>query len=163
MGRLYRIPISTTLTNAGGDADLLTILPATNKPCELVGYKLSQASENGDAQEEQLDLSIVHMTGTVTNGSGGAAVTPVANRPGTNEVVAAGFTARANDTTLATTSGTSTVMEPFGWNERNTPYDVWIPEEMRPKAINGEALILRNNGTVADDVNVRGVVYVMEH
>lgn len=162
MGRIYRVPLSFTLTAAGGDCDLLTILPATNKPCQLVGYKLGQVTEVGDAAEENLDLAILHMTGTVTNGSGGGTVTPVANRAGTNEVVAAGFTARTNDTTLATTSGTSTTMEPTGWNERNTPYDVWLPEEMRPKAINGEALLIRNLVAVADDVSIRGVAYIEE-
>jgi hypothetical protein len=162
MPRIYRVPYTGTITAAGGDADLISIQPADDKPCRLVGWKIGQTTEVGDAAEENLRLNIRHMTATVTIGSGGSAVTPVANRPGTTDIVAAGFTARCNDTTVSTTSGTSTIMEEGAWNERNTPYDVWIPEELRPVAIQGEVLIVRNESTLADDMTIAMTFFVEE-
>lgn len=152
MSRMYRIPYNGTITNAGGDSDLLSIQPADDKPCRLVAIIFGQSSEVADAQEENLRITIRHMIATVTIGSGGSSVTPVANRPGTNDVAAAGFTARCNDTTVSTTSGTSTVMAEFGWNERNSPWEYWIPEELRPIAIQGEVIIVRLESTPGDDL-----------
>lgn len=161
MPRMYRVPYTGTLTNAGGDSDLLSIQPADDKPCRLVGWTFGQTSEVGDAAEESLRITVRHMTATVTIGSGGSAVTPVANRPGTNDVVAAGFTARCNDTTVATTSGTSTIMEELAWNERASPWERWIPEELRPIAIQGEVLIVRMETTPADDLTA-GLTFFVE-
>lgn len=152
MPRMYRVPYTGTLSNAGGDSDLLSLQPADDKPVRLVGWIFGQTSELADAAEESLRLTLRHMTATVTIGSGGSAVTPVANRPGTTDVAAAGFTARCNDTTVSTTSGTSTIMEEMAWNIRNSPWERWIPEEQRPIAIQGEVLIVRMESTPADDI-----------
>jgi hypothetical protein len=154
------VPANVTLAAAGTDADLLSIQPATNKPCRLVGWILGQTSEVADAAEENLRLTIRHMTATVTIGSGGAAVTPVPNRPGTD--IAAAFTARVNDATVATTTGTSTIMEELAWNIRNTPWERWIPEDMRPRAVNGEVLIVRMESTPADDISANLTFLVEE-
>lgn len=162
MPRIYRVPYTGTITNAGGNVDLLSIQPADDKPCRLIGWILGQTSEVGDAAEESLQISVIHMTATVTIGSGGSAVTPVANRPGTSQIAAAGFTARCNDTTVATTNGTSTTMEPLGWNIRSSPYERWIPEELRPEAIQGEVLIVRMDSTPADDITGQLVFFVEE-
>lgn len=162
MPRMYRVPFTGTLTNAGGDSDLISIQPATNKPCRLVGWIFGQTSELGDIAEEALRITLRHMTATFTAGSGGSAVTPVANRPGTTDVVAAGFTARCNDTTVSTTSGTSTIMEEQAWNIRSSPWERWIPEEHRPIAINGEALIVRMESTPADDLTATITFFVEE-
>jgi hypothetical protein len=162
MPRMYRVPYTGTLTAAGGDSDLISIQPADDKPCRLVGWIIGQTSEVGDSAEENIRVTVRHMTATVTIGSGGSSVTPVANRPGTNDIVAAGFTARCNDTTVSTTSGTSTVMEELAWNERNTPWERWIPEEMRPVAIQGEVLIVRCETTIADDLTIGMTFFVEE-
>jgi hypothetical protein len=162
MARLYRVPYSGTLTNAGGDSDLLSIQPADDKPCRLVGWIIGQTSEVQDAAEESLRITVRHMTATVTIGSNGSAVTGVANRPGTTDIVAAGFTARCNDTTVSTTSGTSTVMEELAWNVRNSPWERWIPEEMRPRASQGEVFIVRMETTPADDIAANLTFFVEE-
>lgn len=162
MAKLYRVPYTGTVTASGGDSDLLSIQPADDKPCRLVGWIIGQSSEVGDAQEENLRITLRHMTATVTIGSGGSSPTPVANRPGTNEIVAAGFTARCNDTTVSTTSGTSTVMEELGWNLRSSPWERWIPEELRPVAIQGEVLIVRLESTLADDATFEMTFFVEE-
>ena len=162
MARVYRVPYNGTLTAAGGDSDLLSIQPADDKPCRIIGWIIGQSSEVGDATEENIRITLRHMTATVTIGSGGSAVTPVANRPGTNEIVAAGFTARCNDTTVSTTSGTSTIMEELAWNERNTPWERWIPEELRPVALQTEVLIVRMESTLADDLTVEMTFFIEE-
>lgn len=160
--RVYRVPFTGTLANAGGDSDLLSILPADDKPVRLIGWIISQSSEVSDAAEENLRITVRHMTATVTIGSGGSAVTPVANRPGTADIAAAGFTARCNDATVATTSGTSVIMEELAWNERNTPWERYIPEELRPVAVQGEALIVRMESTPADDLTAELTFFVEE-
>jgi hypothetical protein len=162
MSRFYRVPFNGTITAAGGDVDLLSIQPADDKPCRLVGWIIGQSSEVGDAQEENVRVTVRHMTATVTIGSGGSSPTPVANRPGTNDVAAAGFTARCNDTTVSTTSGTSTIMEELGWNERASPWERWIPEELRPWCVQGEVLIVRMESTLADDLTGEFTFFVEE-
>ena len=159
MPKMYRVPYTGTLSAAGGDTDLLSIQPADDKPCRLVGWIIGQTSEVGDSAEENLRITVRHMAATVTIGSGGSAVTAVPLRPGTD--TAAGFTARCNDTTVATTTGTSTIMEELAWNERATPWERWIPEELRPLAVQGEVLIVRMETTPADDLT-GGLTFFVE-
>jgi hypothetical protein len=166
MGRLYRVPYTGTLTAAGGDSDLLSIQPADDKPCKLVGWILGQSSEFGDSQEEDIRITVRHMTAAVTIGSGGSAPTPVPCRPVTDN--AAGFTARCNDTTVSTTNGTSTIMEELAWNERAVPWERFIPpddgsgSEMRPRCSQTEVLIVRMESTLADDMTVEMTFFVLE-
>jgi hypothetical protein len=151
MSRIYRVPYSGTLTNAGGNADLALLKPADDKPIRLAGWILGQTSEVKDAEEEILGLSVHHFAATVTDGSGGSSVTPKPNDPTVDP--AAGFTARCNDTTVATTSGTDTTLEELAWNVRSSPWERFIPEEMRPMARQGEALVVRMDSTPADDIS----------
>ncbi len=160
MSRIYRVPFNGTITAAGGDVDLLSIQPADDKPCRLLGWIIGQTSEFGDAAEENVRITVRHMTATVTIGSGGSAPTPQPLRPGTD--IAAGFTARVNDTTVSTTSGTSTIIEELGWNERATPWERWVPEEMRNRALQGEVLIVRMETTIADDMTGALTFFVEE-
>jgi hypothetical protein len=159
MNRMYRVPYNGTIATADGNVDYLSIQPASNKPCRLAGWIIGQTSEVGDAAEEGLRLTVRHQTATVTI-TGGTSVTPVPNRPGTD--LAAGFTAKCNHATVATSSGTDTVVEEVPWNNRNTPWERWIPEDMRPVAVNGEALIVRQETTLADDMTFVGTFFVEE-
>lgn len=161
MGRIYAVPFAgATVTNAGGNNDLWIFEPADDKPIKLRGFRIGQISEVGDAAEEGLELQVIHMTGTVTNGNGGA-VTPVPlpNPTGT----AAGFTSETNGTTVATTSGATTIVEPVPWNVRATPCDFWPPDERFCLAARqGEAIIIRLITTVADDITFAGVAWIEE-
>lgn len=150
MSRMYRVAYSGTLTNAGGNTDLLSIQPADDKPCRLVGWLIGQTSELGDVAEEGLRISVQRMPATFTVGSGGAAVTPA----GVDSTqAAAGATTRCNDTTVSTTSGTATVLEELSWNIRSSPWERWIPEELRPLVRQGEALVIRLEAAPADDLS----------
>lgn len=149
MGRIYSVAWNGTVTNAGGDADLLEIQPASNKPCILRGMVLSQISEVGDAAEEGLRVTVKRLPATLTSGSGGSSATPV---PVDSADAAAGCTCEVNNTTAATTSSTAVTLAEFGWNIRNSPFDFWWPDaRFAPKAKNGEGLVVRMETTPADD------------
>lgn len=157
MSRIYRVPFNGTLTTSGGNSDLLSIQPADDKPCRLAGWIIGQNTEEGDAAAEALRLTVRHLAATVTIGSGGSSVTPVL--PGET---AAGFTARCNDTTVATTSGADTVAEELGWNIQASPWERWIPEEARIKAVQGEALVVRSEDAPTDDIGIQLTFLVEE-
>lgn len=160
MGRIYTVSYQGTLTNTGGDSDLLEILPADDKPVKLRGMKLGQTTELGDAAEESLRISIMRLPATVTSGSGGSAPTPA---PMDSADSAAGFAAECNNTTIATTSGSAITLEEFAWNIRNSPFETWWPDErFAPKAKQGEALIVRSQSTPADDISITITFYLEE-
>lgn len=162
MGRIYSIPFNGTITAAGTDTDIWSFAPAANKPIKLRGFTLGQTSEIGDAQEEDVRITVKRLPATFTVGSGGNAVTALAT-PASSADQVWSFTARTNDTTVATTSGTAQVCDEFGWNERNTPYEHWYPDERYcPGAINGQGLVIRCETTLADDMTFSGVAWVEE-
>lgn len=160
MGRIYAIPFAgATVTNAGGNNDLWEFLPAANKPIKLRGFRVGQISEVADAAEEGVEIQIIRMAATVTS-SNGTGVTPV---PMDSADVAASFTAETNGTTVATTSGATTIIESCPWNIRGSPLEVWYPDaSFSPKAKNAEGLFIRLITTVADDITFGGVAWVEE-
>lgn len=151
MGRIYHYGYTGTFTNAGGNTDLISIQPADDKPVILRYFCLSQISEVGDAAEEGIQISIHRMPATFTVGSGGSALTPAkGDRGGT----AAGATVRANDTTVATTSGTDEIFGYVGWNERSV-YDMWwLDDRFAPSAAQTDGLVIRADTTPADDLTI---------
>lgn len=162
MPRIYRVPYTGTLTTSGGNGDLISIVPADDKPCRLAGWILGQSSEEGDAAEETLRVTLRHFSGTVTVGTGGSSVTPV--KPDLDNDVAAGFTARCNDQTTVTSQsgGAETVLEELGWNIRNSPWERWIPEEQRPICRGTSVLVVRSEDTPTDDITIELTFFVEE-
>lgn len=159
MGRIYTVSFAATVTAAGGDTDWCELTPADDKPIKLRGFLISQTSEVGDTAEEGLRFSVIRLPATVTSGNG-TATTP---QPMDSADAAAGFTAETNGTTIATTSGTAITIHEFGWNERNTPYDFWYPDErFSPKAKQGEVIVIRQQTTLADDMSACFTVWVEE-
>lgn len=138
---------------------MLSIQPAANKPIRLAGWIIGQTTELGDAAEEALRITVRHLAATVTIGSGGSAVTPV--KTDQNDV-ACGATTRCNDTTVSTTTGANTVMQEMAWNIRSSPWERYIPEEQRPRVVNGEALIVRMESTPIDDIGVNMTFFIEE-
>jgi hypothetical protein len=160
MGRIYTISYTGTLTAAGTDSDLFTILPADDKACRLRGLILAQTSEVADAAEEILRISLIRLPATVTNGSGGSSVTP---NPIDSHAAAVGFSARGNDTTVATTSGSALTLEESAWNIRISPLERWWPDNyLAPIVYQGEALVVRCQSTAADDITIAITAYVEE-
>jgi hypothetical protein len=63
-----------------------------------------------------------------------------------------GGTTECNGATIATTSGSTVVMGQLGWNIRNSPFDLWFPDErLCPQVVQGEGLFVRQDTTAADD------------
>jgi hypothetical protein len=158
-GRAYAVTFSAVAITA--KQDLFYVKPAADKVCVIEAIYLSNvggAADAGDAQEELYDLRLIRVPATVTVGSGGSAPTP--NPLATNDA-AAGFTARVNDTTVATTSGTLLQLHDDGWNVR-VPY-VWMPPpEHRIIVANAQAIVARLESTPADSISCSGTLIVRE-
>ena len=157
--RTYTVPFVAVAVSAV--QDLWYLKPAADKPIKLHGFEISNVggtADAGDAQEELLRVEVIRLPATVTAGIGGAAVTPA---PITPNDVAAGFTARCNDTTVATTSGTAQTKHATGLNIR-IPTPFVVPPEWRMVISNAEAIVIRLNLAPADAVNLSGTAWVEE-
>lgn len=136
--------------------DLFEIAPNTDKPIEIIACYISQSSEEGDAEDEQLSLSIVR--GHTTSGSGGSSVTP---RPMDQADTAAGATVEANNTTIASVGTTHTLhAESFnvraGWAFVPTP-------DARPRGSGSAGRIcVRLHDAPADSVTMDGTLIFRE-
>lgn len=108
MGRKYRISFTAYALAAAGD--FFEILAATSKPFRLLACRITQSTEAGDAQSEQLKFEFKRASGSFASGSGGSSFTPVALDSAVS--LAAGATAEVKNTTqLAVGTGTlNTIM-----------------------------------------------------
>jgi hypothetical protein len=145
---------SGTIANASGDYDLVELVPATNRPIEIVGFVIAITSELGDAQEEFLAMSWV--SDNTTSGNGSAATPrPVDSRD------SVGFTAETVASTPAS-AGTPITIELFSVPSRGGDR-VWYPDRCGPRIDAGDtALYLRLNVAVVDDLTLFGTVWVNE-
>lgn len=144
-----------TIAAASGDYDLFELVPADDRPIELVALFLGNKSEVGDAQDEMLALSIIT---DYTTSSNGTAATP---RPLDSRDGAAGFTAETVGSTVAT-AGTPITVHVDTFNVR-AGYQLILPEFMRPKVDQGDtAMYVRLTTAVADDLTLSGTAYVRE-
>jgi len=160
---VFAIPVTGTLTAAGGNTDLWEILPGANYPVEIVGLRLGQTTELGDTAEEALRITIRRFRATVTSGSGGTTAVPEDLRKSNQAPVAMTTPVEVNNTTVATTTGDNEVLDEIAWNVRNSPFEVWYPiPELRPRARNTEALLIRCESTPIDDLTFVGTLWVME-
>lgn len=158
-GRLYTVVFQAVSVSA--TQDLFYIKPAADKICFLEGVYVSNVAgtaDAGDAQEELLRVEILRLASTVTVGSGGNSYTPA---PVNVNDAAAGFTARINDTTAATSSGSTTVMHADGWNVR-VPFSWPLIPEHRHVVANAQALTVKLNLAPNDAVTCNGTAYVRE-
>lgn len=159
MGRPYYVVFQGTITNAGGDQDLIEITAADDKPVKLKGFTLAQTSEVGDSAEEGLRISVIRLPATVTSGSGGS--TPTIQKVDSADV-ASGATIEVNNTTVATTSGTAEILTELAWNIRNSPFDFWYPPGFEPKIKGAEYLVVRMQTTPADDFSGAFTFFIEE-
>lgn len=152
-GRTYSVVFSAVAVSAA--QDLFEITPADDKPVEIVGIELGQSSDSGDAQDEQLQISIIR--GHTTSGSGGSAPTPGPLNP---NGAAAGFTAEVNNTTIAS-AGTTVTLHTGCWNVR-AGYINWFPEGCRPTAGQSNTTIVVRQTAPADSITMSGTLHVRE-
>jgi hypothetical protein len=159
MSAIYTVSFAGTVTNAGGNADLLEIVPADDKPVRLRGFVIGNYSEVGDTAEETVNISVLRLPATFTT-SNGTSTTP---RKPDDLAAAASMTAETNGATIATTSGTIEILTEFAWNIRSSPFEFWYPDiDFCPMVRGGDGLIIRLATTVADDVSMAFTAFVEE-
>lgn len=156
MGRCYTVAFDNVAVAAA--QDLFELTPADDKPVRILGWNLSNvggAADAGDAQEEFWRLSIVR--GHTTGGSGGSAPTP---QPANRNDAAAGFAAEVNNTTIASTSGTTIWA---GGHNIRVPDVFWLPDPIQITASQADTtIVVRLLSTPADAVSMSGCLFVEE-
>lgn len=159
VGRLYAVEFHAVAVTA--QQDLFYAKPAADKICVVESIYVAASggtADAGDAQEELYDIELIYLPATVTAGSGGSAFTP--NPKSVNDA-AAGFTARINDTTVATTSGIAVNRHSDGMNSR-IPWVYLPPPEHRDIVANAAAIVCRLKTTPADSILLSGTMLVRE-
>ena len=121
MGRIYEISFQNVSISA--TQDLFNIAATSGMAFALHEIQLGQITQTS---VENLQISLRRFTATVTNGSGGGAATPQKHTSGD---AAATVTARINDTVVATTNGTATVIRPDTFSLLNGYFYLPAPED----------------------------------
>lgn len=154
--RVYTVQFDNVSCTAA--QDLFELRPADDKPLEIVGLFISQTgvADVGDAAEELLPIQIIR--GYTTSGSGGSTPTAV---PVKRTDAAAGFSAEANNTTVATT-GTAVIIHNDNFNVR-VGYQNWWPEGTEPDASQADTgIYVRLVRAPADAITLSATLYVRE-
>ena len=158
-GRCYTVEFHAVSVSA--QQEFFYIKPAADKPCQIEWAKIrnvDSTTEAGDAHEDFWRVELIYLPPTVTASSGGNSFTP--NPIEVNDA-AAGFTARINDTTKASSNGTAYNLDSDGMNNR-IGYDYLPTPENRPVVANAAAVVLRLNTTPAATNLLNGTMYVRE-
>jgi hypothetical protein len=124
MSRIYEVPFDNVAVSAV--QDLVQINGASGKMCRIL-RRWVYSVDVPTATQQQLGLRERILPATVTNGSGGSSVTPSKTDLGSP---AASFTALANNTVKATTSGTAVILGNYGphiFNGYDDEPDVFWP------------------------------------
>ena len=159
-GRQYSVAFDNVATTT--TCDFLELNPAVDKPCRLVAIDIGQTTREGDANEAILRWSIRRFTGaTITSGSGGTAPTP---SPLAAADAAAGAGAEVMNTTIATTSGTNTLLHASTFNVRTGL--LWVPPpNIYPWVVDNSGnavLLVRLEEAPPASVNFSGTLYFEE-
>ena len=159
MGRVYTVSIdNVTVTNAGGDSDILELTLGDDRPVEIMGWHFVVTSETGDAAEEFIRYKLI--SGYATSGSTPEA-TPTARAADTSMATAATTTAEVENATVAS-AGTPIDHFSGGFNVRSGEW-VLLPKEFRFKFDQSDVLVVfRLMNTFADDVSISGTVWFEE-
>lgn len=150
MGRIYSATFEQVLVSAV--QDLFEIVAPSDAIVLLHALYLSQASEAGDAESEQLPI-LIHRGST--SGSGGSTITP---RPMQVGDAAFGGTVEANNTTQATEGD---ILHAESFNVMAGLALVWTPE-IRPQASPSGRIIVELQAAPADAITMDGSIYFEE-
>lgn len=153
MSGVYDIPISAV--GATVAQDLWEITGHAARPFVLLGFSISQSSDFGDAQAENLQVLV--KSGQTTSGSGGTAPTPSPTEPGG---AAAGFTAEINNTTKAS-AGTIVTHDSRTLNVA-VGLDVVYTQEQQKLMAAGRRLTIELVNAPADSLTLNGTATVQE-
>jgi hypothetical protein len=139
--------------------DFYEIQSPTDAVTKVHRIILSQLTEVGDAQEEQLSIRVNRGTGTVTSGSGGTTLTPQPIEAG--DVGYGGVVEINNTTKMAVGTGTLVNLGEYSWNVRMERDFVYTPEG-REVISPGSRLTFELATTPADPITVKGTVEIEE-
>ena len=140
---LYYVNTSGAKTAAG---DLLEGLVPSDAVVVLHELGITQSTEFGDAQSEQITISLKRAVGS-TSGSGGSALTPRLQESGQ---AAAGGTYEGMNTT-ALSGGTITTLLQESFNVMNGYTKIWTPET-RPRFSPGQFFVVTLDSTPNDSI-----------
>jgi hypothetical protein len=152
-GRTYNIVFRAVSVSAA--QDLCSAYAGASMALEVISVTLGQITQTS---VENLQLSVKRLTATVTNGSAGNSFTPTLD---TDTDAAATFTARINDTTVATTSGSTAYLHADVVNLVNG-YQWIFPERNRPTCKLSEALIFSLDSAPSGARTMTGAMKVRE-
>lgn len=155
MSRIYTVIFDNVAVTAA--QDLYELLAGSANPIVLHRLTLTQNSEIGDAQDEQLRVTIKRVTGAPTSGSGGSAPTP---RPVDQGDAAAAFTAEVNNTTQLS-GGTSVTLHSEAWNVR-AGMDYFPAPEQRFTFQISTRCVASLDAAPADSVSMHGTAVIEE-
>lgn len=153
MSRIYTATFKFVTIAAA--QDLISLKGSTGKVCRLRRAWLSM-NDTGIQTAQGLRLNVKYASATLTQGSGGSTPTPRPLDPGDP---AASFTAHANDTTPATTSGAFTDLNPDGGHNYG---GFNLPFRDGPVFGLNEGIVFELNSTVSGTCNFSGGVEVEE-
>ncbi len=135
--------------------DLCAAYAGASMALEVISLTVGQISLT---TVESLAISVKRLSATVTAGSVGNSFTPSKDTPSD---ATATFTARINDTTIATTSGTTSYEHADVFNLVNG-YQWIFPERARPSCGLSEALIFSLDGAPGAARTMTGSMKVRE-
>lgn len=153
MPRIYKVMFEGVSVAAA--QDLLQIEGAAGKMLRIL-RRWVKNTDTTLATAQMLELRERFLPATVSNGSGGSTPTIAKNDPGD---AAASFTALANNTTKATSSGTAVVL----WEGAEHIYNGFDDVHMNPPPIGpSESYVFELLSTVSGTVHLSGGVEVEE-
>ena len=150
MGRMYSATFEEVAVTVV--QDLFQILAPADSVVVLHGLVISQSSDAGDSESEQLNI-LIHRGST--DGSGGSLPTPTPLHLGD---AAAGTVVEANNTTQGT-EGTFIHSESFNVM---AGLQIWWTPETRPIISPSDLLHIELQTAPADSLTMSGVIYFEE-
>lgn len=151
--RLYTVAIDAVAVSA--TQDLFGLLATSGMAFKVHCIELGQKTLTA---WEAKEVKLVRNPATATVGSGGSAATPRPLNPGDS---AATVTARINDTTPQTTSGTQAILFSRDWELLNGFF--WMPApEQRPVIKPSEGCALKFTTAPSASMTVSGYMLIEE-
>jgi hypothetical protein len=158
MGRTYTASFSGVAVTAAVDA--FEIVPATNIPIKILGFRIEQQNKFSDANEDEIPVAWVR--GNTTTGSGGTALSAGTTLvPKDGRDAAASFTGATCNTTQAT-SGTAATCYNGGWNIRGPMYEVFTEKQQIRCDAGQNRICLRFGKAPAASITVTASVDIEE-
>ena len=155
MGRSRSYSISFKNIAVAALQDLLALYSGANMACELHGIVIGQIT---GTTVQNLNISVKRLAATVTAGTGGTGPTPRQMMRGD---AAATASARANDTTQATTSGVAATLHADCFNTVNGYQFFWPPQDS-PTIGPNEAAVLSLDTVPGAPMSMSGTLYFGE-